>query len=276
MLQKGKLNSGKELDYAFGLVHGKYRGLETIDHGGADAGYRADLLRFPNQHFSVACLCNLAQTNPGELTQKVADIYLAGELKDDPDRTAGAEGKEVALPEAKLASFAGLYWDKENEGAMRLVLKEGKLSVGFSAEESYPLKPIAENRLRMVGPPVNLEFKAGADGGPLTIALQRDGVDHADTFEARPEFNPSKEQLAAIAGAYRSEEIEPVYRLVVEKSSLVLKRLKSKPAILEPTITDQFSSPFGSLHFIRDAQGQVTGFILNAGRIKGVKFKKSS
>src|SRR5439155_644378 len=43
-LERGKLASGKELDYAFGLVHGKYRGLSTIDHAGADAGYRADLL----------------------------------------------------------------------------------------------------------------------------------------------------------------------------------------------------------------------------------------
>jgi CubicO group peptidase (beta-lactamase class C family) len=46
-LQRGRLNNGKELDYAFGLQHGKYRGLPTVDHDGADAGYRADLLRFP-------------------------------------------------------------------------------------------------------------------------------------------------------------------------------------------------------------------------------------
>ncbi|HLY19426.1 MAG TPA: serine hydrolase domain-containing protein, partial [Bryobacteraceae bacterium] len=60
-LQRGKLNNGKELDYASGLVHGKYRGLPTVDHGGADAGYRADLIRFPEQHFSVACLCNAGE-----------------------------------------------------------------------------------------------------------------------------------------------------------------------------------------------------------------------
>ncbi len=63
-LQRGKLNNGKELDYAAGLEHGKYRGLRTIDHGGGDAGYRADLLRFPDQHFSVACLCNKGEINP--------------------------------------------------------------------------------------------------------------------------------------------------------------------------------------------------------------------
>jgi len=79
--QRGKLNSGKDLDYAFGLAHGMYRGLATFDDGGADAGYRADLLRFPQQHFSVACLCNQAETNPGELARKVADIYLADQFK---------------------------------------------------------------------------------------------------------------------------------------------------------------------------------------------------
>jgi hypothetical protein len=81
-LQRGKLNSGKELDYAFGLEHGTYRGLAIVEHGGADAGYRADLLRFPEQHFSVACLCNQADTNPFELARKVADIYLAERLRE--------------------------------------------------------------------------------------------------------------------------------------------------------------------------------------------------
>jgi hypothetical protein len=129
--------------------------------------------------------------------------------------------------------------------------------------------------LREVGPPVNLEFKPGAGGGPSTIALQRDGVDHADTYQAMQEFQPGKEQLAGFAGSYRSEEIEPVYRVMVEDGSLVLKRLKAKPDKLVPTIADYFSSSSGSLHFIRDKQGQVTGFVLNAGRITGVKFKKS-
>src|SRR5215467_13187076 len=47
MLERGKLNNGEQLDYAFGLVAGKYKGLPTIGHGGADAGYRSDMTRFP-------------------------------------------------------------------------------------------------------------------------------------------------------------------------------------------------------------------------------------
>jgi CubicO group peptidase (beta-lactamase class C family) len=76
MLQRGKLNDGEPLDYAFGLVLEKYRGLDTVDHGGVDAGYRADMTRFSEQHFSAAVLCNSADTSPASLVRKVADVYL--------------------------------------------------------------------------------------------------------------------------------------------------------------------------------------------------------
>ena len=55
----------------------------------------------------------------------------------------------------------------------------------------------------------------------------------------------------------------------------MLKRLKSKPASLNPAITDFFSGPFGSLHFLRNTEGQVSGFLLDAGRVRGVRFEKN-
>ena len=109
-LQRGKLNSGVELDYASGLIHCKYRGLPTVGHGGADAGYRADLLRFPEQHFSVACLCNKGEINPGQLTQKVADIYLADEFK-EPARAVPTVKTFTGSPE-RLTQYAGVYWQR--------------------------------------------------------------------------------------------------------------------------------------------------------------------
>src|SRR5713226_1636938 len=81
MLERGKLNNGEQLDYAFGLVVGKYKGLPTVDHAGGDAGYRSDMTRFPEQHFSAAVLCNAANTNPTRLVRKVADILLAKDIK---------------------------------------------------------------------------------------------------------------------------------------------------------------------------------------------------
>jgi CubicO group peptidase (beta-lactamase class C family) len=51
--ERGYLNDGTQLSYAAGLEIGKYRGLNIVSHAGADAGYRANLIRFPDQHFSV-------------------------------------------------------------------------------------------------------------------------------------------------------------------------------------------------------------------------------
>ena len=79
--QTGKLNSGKPLDYAAGLSIGSYRGLPFVRHGGSWAGYRAELLRFPSQKTSVACLCNLGTAGPSRLADRVADIVLETVLK---------------------------------------------------------------------------------------------------------------------------------------------------------------------------------------------------
>ena len=49
LLTRGQLASGKELDYALGLMRGEHRGLPTVFHGGSWGGYVAEFLRFPEQ-----------------------------------------------------------------------------------------------------------------------------------------------------------------------------------------------------------------------------------
>jgi hypothetical protein len=82
----GRLNGGRVLDYAAGLTIGEYRGLRTVRHGGAWAGYRAELLRFPDQKTSVACLCNLGSTNPSRFANQVADVVLEKAPETVPSR----------------------------------------------------------------------------------------------------------------------------------------------------------------------------------------------
>jgi hypothetical protein len=302
-LQRGKLNSGKELDYAFGLAHGKYRGLATVDHGGADAGYRADLLRFPEQHFSVACLCNKGEINPGELTRKVADVYLGKQFKDPPahseppiqpvtvseakltSKEHAQDGRGVTLAAQSLAEvpfclaarsralcaqYSGLYWKADDNRAVRVFSKDGKLFLAPSTDESLELTPLSESRFRLTVAPVTIVFEEAS------LRLQSDGAATADLFARVAEFKPRSDQLAAFAGDYRSAEIDPVYRITVENGGLVLKRLKSKPEKLEPTVQDHFMGLDGDIHFERDSAGQITGFVLDSGRIKNFHFQKAT
>ncbi|MHC4515246.1 MAG: serine hydrolase domain-containing protein [Planctomycetota bacterium] len=80
MHQRGVLNNGKKVSYAFGVNIGTYRGLETVIHGGSWAGFRTQLVRFPEQRFAVVVLYNVANVNPGRSARQIANIYLGDKL----------------------------------------------------------------------------------------------------------------------------------------------------------------------------------------------------
>jgi CubicO group peptidase (beta-lactamase class C family) len=131
--EQGKLNGGKVLDYAKGLFIADYRGLHTVSHGGAWGGYRAELLRFPEQHFSVACLCNRADANPSRRAHQVADVYLSGLMRPREEKRADdlklTVKKEVPQTAEQLRAYTGDYWSSELGVTYRLAIVEGKLKV---------------------------------------------------------------------------------------------------------------------------------------------------
>ena len=133
--ERGKLNGGKILDYARGLFREDYRGLPTVSHGGAWGGYRAELLRFPKQHFSVACLCNLGNEIPVKRAHAVADVYLAasmrpkGEQKKEPDEEQRKKKESISLTPEQLQSYAGDYWSEELGVSYRMSIAGSQLKL---------------------------------------------------------------------------------------------------------------------------------------------------
>ncbi len=274
LLQRGRLNNGEQLEYAFGLVIRKYRGLPIVEHGGSGSGYRAQLMRFPEQRFSVVCLCNAGTTlgeHPWQLVRKVADIYLAKELKEPADE------ETVQLSEQQLARKVGLYWSRERDGFRKIFIKEGKLHLTFPGEdESYEMKPLSENRFRLVRAPiVEYRFEPAEPGGPLRLAHSVRGR-KPEFFEPVAQFTPAPTDLGEYVGTYVSDEVDVIYRVALEDDKLVLKRLGVKPAILQPALRDVFSAPDWSLRFTRDANNQVTGVVLNNYRNRNYRFTKQT
>ena len=137
------------------------------------------------------------------------------------------------------------------------------------------MKPMAENRFRLTGPLVEVEFQKAEPGGVMRALVQFDGRPKPDVFETAPEFRPTATQPVAYAGNYRSDEIEPIYRITVEDGGLVLKRLKSKPDKLQPAIADYFQGSIGGLHFQRGQDGRISGIVLNTGRIRNFQLRKA-
>jgi hypothetical protein len=72
-----------------------------------------------------------------------------------------------------------------------------------------------------------------------------------------------------------SDEIEAVYRIVLEDDALVLKRLRLEPVRARPTIHDVFATPSWTLHFQRNSHNRVSGMILNSERVRNLELSRT-
>lgn len=106
---KGKLNNGKEIDSGLGLHGGVYRGLKWFGHSGGTAGFRSDLVYFPDHKFGVVVLCNLVTIAPSDLTRKVTDIYLDNYLKPKKTGESTVVHKAKAIDPKVYDTYAGYY-----------------------------------------------------------------------------------------------------------------------------------------------------------------------
>ncbi len=184
MLTPGVLNNGKKLTYAFGLSLGEYKGLKTVGHGGADAGYRADFVRFPDQRLSIVCLCNISNSNPGMLTRRVADVYLADQFKQSPPETKPAApiaASTTNLTEQELASKAGVYTERKTDTTVRLEMKNGKLTAAMGP--GRPLVPLTKERFQVLGAPATVTFEGVANGHPQRMLVLNEGEKEPLIFE---------------------------------------------------------------------------------------------
>src|SRR5258708_522261 len=180
--ERGKLNDGKVLDYAKGLRLQDYRGLHTVSHGGAWGGYRAELLRFPEQHFSVACLCNVGNAGPTRRAHQVADIYLGSLMKPKENKSQESENKEkseITLDADQLRNYSGDYWSEELGVVYRLGVADGRIKVlsVVDASGSPRVNKFSTDGLRAIGAD---EFEVGKSRGILRF--QRDAKQPASAF----------------------------------------------------------------------------------------------
>jgi CubicO group peptidase (beta-lactamase class C family) len=279
MLHRDKLNNGELQDYASGLAIGTYKGLPTVGHGGADAGYRSDITRFPDQHVGISVLCNATEAGPGDLINKVADILLAKDLKAPAAAPVKEAGKTAQIPLTpdQLNAIPGIYWYREEDYFTHVTAKDGKLLADLGGNDLHELQQFAPSRFHLAGVPWSdsVEFKfTFAQGGKAAYMEQTPEGGKPRVSESVPAFEPTAAELPEFSGAFVSEEIDPVYRISIQDGKLILNRLKRKPDTLSPATKDVFTGDIGTLRFTRDDQHKINGFILDAGRIQNFKFTK--
>lgn len=163
MNSKYVLNNGDTIDYAFGQVIDKYKGLNAYSHSGGDAGFRSFLLRFPDQHTSISIFSNNGGFQVGDLAYELADLYLEKDLKveknEAPPPPANNPPQEVPFDAktVKLADYAGSYYSPELQTTYIFEVKNDTLISHHQRHDDWKLnatKPDGFN-VNTLG---NLEF----------------------------------------------------------------------------------------------------------------------
>jgi CubicO group peptidase (beta-lactamase class C family) len=270
----GRLNDGSAIDYARGLVVSTYRGLRSVSHGGSWAGYRAELLRFPDQKLSVIALCNLATAKPSDLALKVADLYLADRLGPAP-AVASPASLASAGGSMDVTRYTGLYMSPVEGLVRRVEARNGKLFYVRKDSETE-LGFVADGRFRMLdAPATEVSFPPAAPGAPRRMELTT-GTAKPLIFEQEQPVALQPGDLAAYVGTYTSAELDTVWVLKLEDGRLVLHPKRGEVIPLEPVFADGFTGPAGVMRFQRDAGKKITGFLVGVGRARDLLFTKGS
>jgi CubicO group peptidase (beta-lactamase class C family) len=272
--QTGVLNNGKELKYAFGLNVGQYKGLKLVAHGGAFVGFRADMIRFPEEKFTVICLANLASINPSMLCRKVADIYLADKFTEEKAPEKKAEQiTPVTLSQEDLKHKIGKYTDEKESFIAEILLKDDKLIVEAMGI-SFSLIPISQSRFISKDAPVDIMIEFFPADDKAIRAKMTVGGDRETPLNKIPEVAPlTTKQLKTFAGSYYNDELPATYTLVIEEGKLLFNHRNAPEEPLKLIDKDKFLSGYGKIEFIRGKSKKITGFYLDAGRVR-IQFRK--
>lgn len=270
MQQRGKLKDGTEIPYAFALSHGRLRGLPTIGHDGADAGYRAAYIRFPEQRSAFVTLCNLANSNPNVLNRDVASIVL-GDLMAPiaaPSANTAQAVTEVPIDPQVLRGFAGIYLDRATESVADPVFRDSTKSLHAGSAPNAP-RPVH------VG---NNEFVLPQQGTPgMRYRFGTNTLSNGTTtMERVAPAVPARAALAEFAGTYYSDELDVEWKVTVARDSvLAIARRRTTPdQPIRIVYADGFTGGVGSVRFTRNREGRVDGFLLTAGRIRHIRFER--
>jgi hypothetical protein len=267
MHRQGVLNSGTTIAYASGLFVGEYKGVREVQHSGATAAYRGFLTRFPDQGIAVAVMCNASNGNAGGLARRVADLYLADAITEEE---APDPPQAIEMSRERLTSLAGGY--RITKG-----VREGTFFSVAAAEDRLRaagtvLFPVSQTRFESARGTILQFDDSPMDGGRPALVL--DPGSGETRMEPVEEFDPTEAELAEYLGAYRSDEAEATYTVVLEDGKLSMKNRWGNGGSLAPVYPDAFRAGGTTFIFRRNASGRITEVSGIQGRVWDLRFAR--
>jgi len=290
MKQQAVLNNGQEIGYALGQSVGKYKGLNRVGHGGADAGYRTYIGRFPEQKFSVIVFSNDANFNSGVMAHEIADIYLKDsfieekeeeeekdeeeEEKDEENIKEDDNADSITIDEATKNAYVGDY-EIQPGFILTITNENGSLYGQATGQQKIVLVPVSNTEFTIVEVNAKITFNRDGNEKAKSLTLVQGGA-NIEALRIK-EFDKSAVDLSDFTGEFYSEELATSYNFIVENEKLIARHSRIEDIELSPTKKDHFAGNkwfFGQIEFTRNGDGTISGCKVTAGRVRNLKFEK--
>jgi CubicO group peptidase (beta-lactamase class C family) len=271
------LNNGKTFGGALGQFVGEYKGLNEIQHGGADAGYRSYLTRFPDENFAVVVFSNSAEFNSGRMAHKVVDIYLKAKIKteDKPSEIKKeSDTKAVTVGENVFGTYVGDF-ELQPGFIISISSMDNQLSAIATGQSKVKLVPISTTEYKIEGVEAKIEFIPN-EGENIKLLKLHQGGQIMDAPRVKV-FDKSSVILSDFSGEFYSEELSTTYNFTVVNDKLVAKHSRLSDFNLNPVKDNMFNGEawfFGQVEFIKDENNTITGCKVSNGRVRNLYFEK--
>lgn len=290
--EQAKLNNGRKLSYARGLIVGSYRGGPLVSHSGSAAGYSAWMGRLTAPGLSIAVLCNSDVASASALAGRVGDQMLPAPNSTAASNVASKGAETAAAPQAQppatvagdagatgvdLNSKAGLFFSERTGEALRLGVNNGKLQILGGG----PLMAVSTDRFR--NPRGDLFFMSQDEFelhflSPDQFEL-KSMEGQTTRYRRAQSYAPTAAELQAFAGRFASDEIRSAFEVVPGKDGLVFHlegATTLKGSELRPVDRDTFQISRVTVRFLRDKDGKVVGFDYSNPLVRNIRFTRDS
>lgn len=275
MHEEGLLNNGESSGYAFALNNGTYKGLKTVSHGGSLAGYRAQLMRFPKEKFSVIILANRGDANPTRKSFQIADILLKDKFVEKSEKKETKTDKPNTTNELKEYTLKQLTGSYEIQAGMvlELTLKNDSLhALQTWNKSSYKITNTTGNTYEIPNNnSIQFVFSELKDDFTQLLTVFQNG--NETICKRKEELDLSSLNIEDYIGKYYSEELDATYLLFLEDDKLKVQIANYDSQELTIYGIDIFTSDGDLVRFNR-SNGVIKGFELDAGRVTNLKFEK--
>lgn len=274
LTKRALLNSGRTLTYALGIAVDTFHNQLEFQHSGGDAGYRTYISVIPALKMGFIVFSNLGDVNPNDLAEQVASIFIPDNAKKDPAPPAIKDTSLAILSDpAQLVPFTG-FFTSDDGARFQFKVEDRKLFWITPGDRDLLMSAGKDTMKLMADPTVWFTYASGKDGRPVWEEYWPNNHRHLYKYDTATKPDPV---LQTYTGTYYCPELDYSYRITLKDHKLMIGSAKYSETPISLMGDDNLTNDFwwmSRLKIVRDARGKITGFDVDAGRVRHVRFKK--